>query len=141
MTPLMKWLKKQWEKHLGTFDEGPEPPARIGNVVGLFARTYPKATVADWVAFATAHAEGAYKDGYVRGYERSERLGPDWEDPDEAAKLLEHQEQVELGNESAFDADSIVPVEGSSKEFAVRTYMEQMYEYEAQQGPRRGPHR
>jgi hypothetical protein len=139
MTPLMSWLKKTRERWLGQWEEGPEPPARFRSIVALFARTNPTATVAEWSEFATKHAESAYRQGYARGFERTERLGPDWEDPDEAAALLERLEEVAAGNLSAYDPGAVVPVEGVPQESAARTAIAMNEAFLANQGMRRGP--
>jgi hypothetical protein len=139
MTPFMRLLKKIWERHLGTWEEGPEPPQRIRNLAEIFARTNPHATVQEWLDFTVAHAEGAYKEGYVRGFERTERLGPDWGDPDEAAKMLEQLNEAELGNLPPVDGSHVVPVDGVSQEMAARTFLQLSNEFDAAQGLRRGP--
>jgi hypothetical protein len=135
MTPFVKLLKKIWERHIGTFAEGPDPPSRIRNLAEIFARTNPHATVQEWLDFTVAHAEGAYREGYVRGFERTERMGPEWGDPDEAAKLLE-----QVGDElPPLDGSHVVPVEGVSQEMAARTFLQLSNEFDAAQGLRRGP--
>ena len=73
MTPFGNWVKRQWERWVGVWYEGPEPPQRLGEMVVLFANMHPHATRAEWVAFASGHAGQAYMSGYVRGWERSER--------------------------------------------------------------------
>ena len=77
----------------GTYYEGVEPPARLGEMVIEFANTHPHATRAEWAAFAMGHSEECYRSGYVRGRESAERdyevpsvspeevadeLDPDW---------------------------------------------------------------
>jgi hypothetical protein len=141
MTPFMKLLKNAQEKLLGTFAEGPDPPQRLRALAELFARANPKATVAEWLDFTAKHANSAYQQGYVRGFERGERLGPDWEDPDEAAKLIEHLNEVALGNLPAFDPSAVVPVEGFPQESAAKTAIELNRISMEQQGQRRGPAR
>lgn len=101
----MRLLRNTKERLLGTFEEGPVPPSRIRSGVELFARTNPKATIAEWTEFAASHAELSYRQGYVRGFERGERLGPDWQDPDEMAALLEHLEDAKLTGLPAFDPE------------------------------------
>lgn len=140
MTPFMKLLKTAQEKLLGTYAEGPEPPPRLLKVAELFARANPRATVAEWIEFAGNHAGSAYREGYVRGFERGERLGPDWEDPDEADALLDRLDDVSMGV-GEFDPSAVVPVEGVPRESAAKTAValnELMLE---QQGQRRGPAR
>jgi hypothetical protein len=136
----MKFLRNTSEKMLGTFAEGPEAPPRIRELVEVFAKANPRATVGEWVEFAVKHAEGAYQQGYVRGFERTERLGPDWEDPDEAAKVMEQIEDIAAGNDQGFDASAVVPIDGVPKEHAARAALA-MNDLVVEQGFRRGPPR
>jgi hypothetical protein len=62
------------ERLLARWEEGPDAPLRLGEIVLAFANMYPKATRAEWVRFATLHAAECYRSGYVRGYEHVERL-------------------------------------------------------------------
>jgi hypothetical protein len=95
MTPLFRWFRNAYEKLFGKFFEGPQPPARLGEIVIVFANKYPAATRDDWVRFATEHANECYRSGWVRGYERGER-DPDERDiiaqarPEVLADALEH---------------------------------------------------
>ncbi len=73
MTPFGNWLRRQWERWVGKWYEGPTPPQRLREMVVLFANMYPHATRQEWVEFAAGHAGEAYTSGYVRGWERSER--------------------------------------------------------------------
>jgi hypothetical protein len=140
MTPLMKWIRNAVEKLFGTFEEGEAAPKRIRLAVTLFATTHPKATIAEWVEFAASHAEESYRAGYVRGYEHTERLGPDWPDPDEAAHAIERVLEVAEG-EIAFDPDAVVPLEGVPDEFAQRAVSELEGLRFERQGSRAGPRR
>jgi hypothetical protein len=141
VTPLMRMLRDAKERLLGTFEEGPAPPLRIRSGVELFARTNPKATIADWVEFAAGHAELSYRQGYVRGFERTERMGPDWDDPDEAAALLERLDQQSLTGQASFDAGAVVPVQGVPREWSGREAERLWNEWSASHGERRGPRR
>ena len=92
--------------------------------------------------FAARLADSAYQDGYVRGFERSERLGPDWHDPDATAAILEHQAEVALGNVEGFDPAMVVPVnEDVPQETAGRAALAMNEAWRARQGSRRGPRR
>lgn len=71
------FVRRSWEKLVGQFYEGPEPPDRIADMVVFFANSNPHATRLDWVTFCTEHAREVYKSGYVRGMENAER------DPDD----------------------------------------------------------
>jgi len=73
MTPIRRFLVWILERLLGTYYEGPEPPARAGGLVLEFCRVYPKATRQQWIDFAAQHARLMYREGYVRGYEWTER--------------------------------------------------------------------
>ncbi len=75
MTPIVRWLKKSWEKLFGTWSEGPQLPDRFHEMVIDYANREPQATRADWIRFATLHAGVAYRSGYQRGYEWAEREG------------------------------------------------------------------
>jgi hypothetical protein len=71
MKRVLIWLL---EHLIGTYREGPNPPARIGDVVLEFAQAFPRATRNEWIDFAVRHAGTSYREGYVRGYEWVERL-------------------------------------------------------------------
>lgn len=73
MTPFVRLLGRTLERLLGTWQEGPEPPGRLDEVVLLFANARPDATRREWAHFAAGHAAEAYRQGYVRGFERGER--------------------------------------------------------------------
>lgn len=75
MTRLGRWWRQRLERHLRRYYEGPEPPRRLVDHAFLFANECPKATRGDWIAFAIHLANEAYKSGWVRGYEASERGG------------------------------------------------------------------
>jgi hypothetical protein len=78
-TPVVRWFRNIREKLLGKFYDGPEPPARIVEMVVVWANMNPTATRAEWVRFVSEHAKECYRAGWVRGYEYTER------DPDERA--------------------------------------------------------
>lgn len=141
MTPLMRWLKKQWETHLGTWEEGPEPPERLRKMAEVFAAANPRASVGDWVEFAALHAGSAYQQGYARGYERTERIGPEWEHPDEAAAALARMEGDVEGDAPPYDPALVVPLDGVPQEAAAATAIAMSQEWHASQGQRRGPAR
>lgn len=73
MTPLKKVFRNLYERAKGTYYEGPECPARIGELVDEFARARPRATRAEWADMAKRLASEAYRSGYVRGWEWAER--------------------------------------------------------------------
>lgn len=75
MTPFARFLRGLVERLLGTFHEGPEPPARLREMVLLFAEMNPDATRRDWLDFASQHAAECYRTGWLRGYEATVRGG------------------------------------------------------------------
>ena len=65
-------------------------PERYADLAADFANRAPKATRAEWVAFAQEHARHVWQAAWQRGYEHAERLRePPWEglDPDALADL------------------------------------------------------
>jgi hypothetical protein len=73
MTPLLGALKTLWERAVGRWDEGPEPPRRLREMVLMFANDNPRATRREWVDFAAHLAGEAYRTGFVRGWEMDVR--------------------------------------------------------------------
>jgi len=73
---------------MGTWDEGPEPPARLREMVLLFAEAHPRATRREWADFAARHAGECYRTGYARGFEASVR------DDDQKPWLADMPERV-----------------------------------------------
>lgn len=69
------WLRTKFEKAVGEYYEGEEPPARIGQQVIVFANMHPHATRAEWTEFAAEFARECYRAGYLRGVEWVERDG------------------------------------------------------------------
>lgn len=74
----MKWLRNLAERYLGKYEEGPNPPDRLVDVVEAFMQVYPDATKRDWAKFAAKHAAQSYLEGYIRGYEYVERDPSGW---------------------------------------------------------------
>ncbi len=95
MTRLGRFFRNLLERLLDRFHEGPLPPVRIGEEVRLFAALHPDADKTDWIRFATRNANRAYRDGFTRGFEYSERF---WPGPitDPALILAAQEEQVSL---------------------------------------------
>lgn len=73
MTRLGRLVRNLTERLLGRYYEGPHPPQRLAEQVAEWAAMHPTATRAEWAAFAVRFAHGAYKDGFVRGFEWAER--------------------------------------------------------------------
>ena len=91
MTPFRKLLNRFIEKATGEFYEGPEPPKRVEDMVVMFANDHPKATRKEWVDFATELVGEAYRIGWTRGYEATERTF-DWRSdipPEELADMID----------------------------------------------------
>lgn len=87
MTPLQRWIRGKLEKWAGNFYEGPQPPDRLDAIVLAFVDTYPNATRRQWIDFAREHAREAYRAGYMRGFEYTERDPEGWR-PDLPPELL-----------------------------------------------------
>ena len=62
-------MARSAERALCRYSEGPEMPTRYAQAVKVFAALNPKATTAEWMAFATDHAEVTFRAGYLRGVE------------------------------------------------------------------------
>ena len=73
MTPVSKFIRNALERILDRYYEGPRAPDRIREMVVGFANECPRATRADWIAFATHHASEFYRAGFIRGSEWAER--------------------------------------------------------------------
>ncbi len=86
MTPFLAWVKKTAEKLFGRWNEGPDPPPRLRQMVLHFAHHHPRATRAEWTEFAAGLAEEAWRSAWVRGFEHVER-SPDWR-PDVPPEVL-----------------------------------------------------
>jgi hypothetical protein len=111
VTRAGRWLRKLLERVLGQYREGPEPPSRLAEEVRLFVALYQGASQEDWIRFATSLANNAYRDGYVRGFEYSERSWPGpIDDPEtllevEASdvSLLDHHPRLRMILELGYD--------------------------------------
>ena len=73
MTPFQRLVRRVVERWRRTYYEGPEPPARLGEMVVAFANDRQRATRAEWIAYAGELARECYRSGYARGVERAER--------------------------------------------------------------------
>lgn len=65
------------ERILGRYREGPRLPLRFVEVAERYWASSDERVPREWLAFAIGLASSAYRDGYVRGFESSER----WERP------------------------------------------------------------
>ena len=73
MTPFQKLVRRVVERWRRTYYEGPEPPARLGEMVVDFANHNPHATRQEWIEFGRFHAAECYRSGFTRGAEWAER--------------------------------------------------------------------
>lgn len=87
MTPLVRFLRRATEKLFGKWEEGPEPPQRLREIVVVFANMHPTATRQDWTTFAAEQVAEAYRCGYARGYEHAERDPAPFKPEDLADKM------------------------------------------------------
>lgn len=85
MTPIKRLLRNFAQKMTNVYYDGPEPPARLLDAVRHFAGCIR--TQAEWKQFAATHACEAYRTGYVRGLEWSER-DLDRRDPETDVELV-----------------------------------------------------
>lgn len=97
MTPrppsrLARWMRGLAERLAERYYEGPEPPMRLAEQVVAFAAANSGATRGEWMRYAVAMAQSAYRSGYVRGIEWAERDLDrlDVGDPDRLADQQQH---------------------------------------------------
>jgi hypothetical protein len=90
VTPLRSKLRNLLERLLKRFYEGPHPPPRIREEARLFDLLNPGASPEEWEEFAVRFAENCYRDGFVRGFEQSER-DPDRIEPTPDEAILHAQ--------------------------------------------------
>jgi hypothetical protein len=108
MTAFNRLLRRIGQSIAGSYYEGEEPPARFADIVEAFALTKPAPTRAQWAEFARKHAEEAYRQGWVRGWERAERGG---EPLPSTAKVEEMGRQLRVLNGDEAPAPGDVPPE------------------------------
>ena len=99
---LLVWFA---EKMALRYYEGPEPPRRIAQQARIFAELHSRATVDEWVVFATRLGEECYRSGYMRGVERNVRDVNNVPEP----HLLEAKRLADLGQSN--DWVSLAPSE------------------------------
>lgn len=99
MTPLARLLRNFVERWQRQFYEGPDAPARLADQVVAFANAHPRATRAEWVAFASENARACYRSGYMRGLEWTDRdlARRDKHDPELEAEAARHDWSWEGG--------------------------------------------
>ena len=128
MTALTRFLKRLAEKFAGKYYEGPDAPERLREMVVSFANDHPKASVGEWTEFASFLAEEAYKSGYVRGFEYTERTF-DWRPdlpPEVLADMLDPGWKTGRGIQFRA-AGSTVPDEPPTEEEVLRGQAEEVF--------------
>jgi hypothetical protein len=73
VTPLARLARNLVQRAANVFYEGPEPPARLEQMVVDFANGRRRATRREWSDMARKLAREAYKSGFVRGFEATIR--------------------------------------------------------------------
>ena len=112
MTPFARFIKRAIERSLGTFEEGPEPPFRLKQLVVEFVNANPRLTRAQVVEFGQRLVDSVYRAGYQRGWERTVRdPEAEWRrlPPELVADALDPdwQWRPALGDELANPADFV----------------------------------
>lgn len=90
MTSLRKKVRDLVERAIGKYYEGPSVPVRLREQARLFAHAHPLATPEEWEEFAVSLADVAYRDGYVRGFEWSERSEDKPTEDEQIAEAMRH---------------------------------------------------
>lgn len=92
MSRLSRWMSGFAERLAGRYYEGPLPPLRLSEKVMAFAIANPHATRGEWAEFASRTACNAYREGYARGFDWSERDLDQFKpgDPERIAEAQRH---------------------------------------------------
>lgn len=129
MTKFSRWVRNRLEHFLERYYEGPDPPARIGEAVIIFANLNPLATRAQWTQFAAEQARESYKAGWLRGIEYVER-DPDWHPtlpPEIVADMMDpHWRDPERGISLEGNLSYVVPDEFEDENKVLQQQMERM---------------
>lgn len=88
---VKRWIRVMLEKLLGYFYEGEAPPARLREIVTVWANEHPSATRAEWLAMVEEWGDEVYRTAYLRGVEYVERDPSFWDDidPDSIADMID----------------------------------------------------
>lgn len=89
---VKRWARSFFEKRVGSFYEGPQPPERLIQEARAYAHLHPNATIVEWADFAANLAKQSWREGWTRGYEHVERDENPYRDdlpPDVVADLLD----------------------------------------------------
>jgi hypothetical protein len=73
VTLLQRTIRRWCERLLDRWQEGPDVPDRLLEEVGHFREMLPGATPLQWEVFTQGLTAAAYREGYLRGFEASER--------------------------------------------------------------------
>lgn len=74
-TPFGRFVRHLLERLLDRWSEGPGTPSRLLEQADDFHALYPGATREEWATFATRAIDGAYRAGFVAGFETDVRTG------------------------------------------------------------------
>jgi hypothetical protein len=86
---VMRWLMKLVEKWQQRYYEGPEAPPRLGEELRLWLALNPDATRETIAGYCQVLLDAAYRDGFTRGYDWTERgWDKSGEDPEAIAETL-----------------------------------------------------
>lgn len=100
MAPLGRFLFRLLERIFGIYVEGPTTPPRYLEELRVFRVMFPLANAEDWERHATSIVDRAYRDGWIRGWEWTERYWPD--PPSEHQRLEEaRRHSVSLAEQDA----------------------------------------
>lgn len=105
---FVRWLQRTRDRLLGVWNEGPEPPERLAEIVQTFAEQHPHATRGDWIRFTTSQLGEVWTQAWLRGFEHAER-DPDTFDPDELATALDPDWRWRPGGITVPDESEEVP--------------------------------
>lgn len=78
MKSIRKFLIMIAERFLDRYKEGAIAPSRFFEMVEEFDKSNEHATRREWAHFSTALMAEAYRDGYIRGREYTDRDRDEW---------------------------------------------------------------
>lgn len=70
---LGRAIRNLFERIAERYYEGPDPPQRYAEQVVAFAKMNPQATREDWARFTVNLVRAAYRAGWTRGFEWTDR--------------------------------------------------------------------
>lgn len=125
---LGRFIKRAAEKYVNRYYEGPDPPERLRELVAIFVDQYPKAHREQWIEFASELADEAYRSGYARGYEYTERTY-DWRNdlpPEVLADMHDPNWKVGRGIQIE-EAGGTVPLDPPTEEDILRSQSQEIF--------------